>query len=397
MKKEDTWWTKLAVLVISILLGVALTACVDDEGVASRLGNPSQVANVTPASYPDTIDPYEGSGDDSLATAGSLSIGQTQNRTVFPQGDNDWVAVNLTSGVTYEFSANNLCTMCDTYMHFYDSAGTEITVGIGSNQDDHVDYDSQITYTPSVTDVFYIKMRGYDDIVGIATYTLSMRVFSDGDTDGFSPFYDCDDADPTINPWGNEIADDGIDQNCDGVDRLGPLTVDSFEVDNTVGAAVPMVVLGGAQWEYQFRGATIGGNARTIHVGLEADWLKFTVPAFGWFNLDSYYNSTTTLFSVFEADGVTPVVAGTCCLDIINNAASTKSYTLKIEANVPGSTLSVEPFLLSYGTDKDSDTWYTRDYDSSRDCNDDDPAIFPGAAETPADGIDSNCNGDDNT
>lgn len=32
---------------------------------------------------------------------------------------------------------------------------------------------------------------------------------------------------------------------------------------------------------------------------------------------------------------------------------------------------------------------------AQRDCNDDDPAVHPGAIETAGDGVDSNCNGED--
>ena len=36
-------------------------------------------------------------------------------------------------------------------------------------------------------------------------------------------------------------------------------------------------------------------------------------------------------------------------------------------------------------------------YEDGYDCDDDDPTIHPDAEETPGDGIDSNCDGDDDT
>ena len=51
---------------------------------------------------------------------------------------------------------------------------------------------------------------------------------------------------------------------------------------------------------------------------------------------------------------------------------------------------------MDYGvpmTDNDGDGYFAEEDD----CNDDDATINPGATETPDDGIDSNCNGDDNT
>ncbi len=45
------------------------------------------------------------------------------------------------------------------------------------------------------------------------------------------------------------------------------------------------------------------------------------------------------------------------------------------------------------GTDADGDGFY----DNALDCDDDDPDVHPDATETPADGIDSNCDGDDDT
>ena len=52
--------------------------------------------------------------------------------------------------------------------------------------------------------------------------------------------------------------------------------------------------------------------------------------------------------------------------------------------------------LADYGvpmTDNDGDGYFAE----IDDCNDEDPEINPGETEVPGDGIDSNCNGEDDT
>lgn len=48
------------------------------------------------------------------------------------------------------------------------------------------------------------------DDYGVSAYALSAHTFTDADNDGASTYYDCNDNDPTIYTWAEEIAVDGI-------------------------------------------------------------------------------------------------------------------------------------------------------------------------------------------
>jgi hypothetical protein len=49
---------------------------------------------------------------------------------------------------------------------------------------------------------------------------IHFRTHPDGDGDGFGAGEECDDTNPAIFPGATEVADDGVDQDCDGVDAI---------------------------------------------------------------------------------------------------------------------------------------------------------------------------------
>jgi predicted outer membrane repeat protein len=79
---------------------------------------------------------------------------------------------------------------------------------------------------------------GPDELApNIGVYGLSDRPLVDADDDGFSPETgeDCDDADPMIHVFTDELCDDGLDNNCDGrVDEdCAPTDTGSDEEDTS--------------------------------------------------------------------------------------------------------------------------------------------------------------------
>lgn len=371
-----------AVLLISLL---NLTACSDNN-------NPT----INPFAYPAGADSAESNtGDDTLETASTFTIGNSASRTIWPQADTDFYAVELTADVTYEFSANQLCSTCDVYLYLYDATNTEL-----DSNDDYVGYDSRILYTPTITGTYYLEVRAYDEEFGIAQYTFGARTFIDTDNDTVSAFYDCNDNDNTIylnnsdvNDNSVEIPEDGIDQTCNGVDQLLPTTADNAEIDNTPETALNMVAFDGYYDEVQYRTEVFINNSRTLHDENDEDWFTINVAPFSKVRVRSAESSGSYTTNYFESDATTSNNNNSSTF--LNTTDSTKTYFVRLS----GSTANGAWVVLGYenrGQDLDNDGFYNRDNGSSRDCNDDNNAINPDATEIDNDSIDSDCDGLDN-
>ena len=177
---------------------------------------------------------------------------------------------------------------------------------------------------------------------------------TDADGDGHGAACDCNDTQASIYPGATEIPDDGIDQDCNGVDAV-TCFVDA-DMDG-FGSLVPVVALDGtcdlAQAESAVPTDCNDANA-AIHPG------AVEIPDDG---IDQDCNGFDAVTCIVDADkdgygtnlGTTVIASdGTC------DAAGGESYV-------------------------------------ATDCNDLDPSIHPGAVEIPNDGIDQDCNGSDLT
>lgn len=365
-------------------------------------GGGGSAVQSNPSAFPTTADKFEGStGDNTPANAGAISVGETQVRTIYPDGDVDWVKVNLTAGTEYEISMNNLSVNSDGYMYLYDTDGvTEL-----DNNDDYLDLDPELTFTPSVTGTYYIRAMTYNMAydgndngpVGVTAYTLGVREYVDGDNDTYSTYYDCNDSDNTIYPGATEIPGDGIDQDCDGVDTPLGTAPDSAEGDSNAASAVPMLEASGAPWEEIYRGDSNTANIRTIYPAGDVDWFSFEIPAYGqfWFTMiDDNISPGSIDATVYDTDGTTVITTGTSH-SILNTTSSAKTYYIAYEAGDGTSTGYYLPGYYDFGVDADGDGYYTQDWDTDRDCNDGEAGINPGAADSSYDGIDQDCDGSD--
>ncbi len=109
------------------------------------------------------------------------------------------------------YTPTNQLWLCELFegLHYYDQIGNQYF------------FDGDVSGVPSqVFDFLY-----HNDTLRVvgnigATVTGLTITYPDGDSDGFAADVDCDDGNPNINPGAMEIPNNGIDEDCDGLDLM---------------------------------------------------------------------------------------------------------------------------------------------------------------------------------
>lgn len=386
------------VLGVVSLFALACSDSITEKSVAEN--RPPR--DLVPFEYPSGPDRYESDG--SPETAGAIGVGTPQWHSLYPVGDEDWVRVALDAGVEYEFSSSHLSVNGDTWLWLYDTDGATVL----ADNDDCIGYDSCFQFTPSSDGVYYLRVEAYAD-QGLMSYRLEVRPFADADGDGWSAFYDCDEAEPLIHPKAVDTAGDGTDRNCTaGMDAPVATVADAFENgdDRADTGSSPVEPLG-SQYEFTLRPEYFPGAIHTLDYAGDVDWFKVDVPPHqmvlfevlsqGWPFSDQYNSGISRADIPDMPAGVRYQSSFDGYLTIANDSETqtTVDVRVTIDPNRSQPPFSYLAYVAPKGYDRDMDGYGTMGMWNEHDCDDDDPTINDGALDTAGDGIDQDCDGVD--
>jgi hypothetical protein len=112
-----------------------------------------------------------------VTTTGQVAVGGSTPGFLEGAGDHDWFRIQLVAGATYTIAESGADggggTLSDPFMRLYNSSSQLIT----SDDDSGPGLDSQLTFTPSVTDTYYVDAGGFNDGVS-GTYRVALGLVS---------------------------------------------------------------------------------------------------------------------------------------------------------------------------------------------------------------------------
>ncbi|MEO1555361.1 MAG: M10 family metallopeptidase [Pseudomonadota bacterium] len=126
-----------------------------------------------PARHADGADPAfanlteDPNAIDGIATTNTMAVGDTFSGTLSENGDEDWVAINLNAGETYEFALDG-GTLSDPLVRLFDANGNQVA----ANDDGGPGLFSLLEYEPITSGTYYVVADAFSTQTG--TYTLTV-------------------------------------------------------------------------------------------------------------------------------------------------------------------------------------------------------------------------------
>ena len=167
-------------------------------------------------------------------------------------GDNDWFAVTLTAGVTYQFgeyarvggipgAEGNGIPLADAYLEIYDSAGNLLSIADGGGPNTPQGLDALMTFQATYSGTYYVNATSYDNTGdGVGDFAGDYEIFAQTATGtSYTTHYDISSPLHSID-WGGVLVnrEHVAVRNPDGDDGPRPTGEPAADPADVVGNAL---------------------------------------------------------------------------------------------------------------------------------------------------------------
>ncbi|AKS47840.1 serralysin [Octadecabacter temperatus] len=230
-------------------------------------------------------------------TGFEMIVGDTFNGTISDGTDEDWIAIELTAGVNYQFTMTGN-TLSDTYLRLRDGSGDILR----ENDDFGGTFNSQISYVATETGTFFVEADAYSTYTGTYSLTITEQAAPDfASTQELADYLLEGDR-------GYEISFDTSSSNVITVNLSG-LTADGQQlaqwameawemvanIDFQIVTSGEMITLddedSGAFAYYPNSGSTsilYGDNTDGVELNVETDWLVYSGTTIDSYSFQTY-------------------------------------------------------------------------------------------------------------
>jgi len=329
------------------------------------------------SSYPTEADAF---GESSFEEPIEYAVGNALwPMTIFPDGDQDYFAIELTGGTTYEIFSTNLNEAGDTYIEQILDAEGET----GDESDDFLDYDSNVRFTPEEDGTYIFRVRQYADPCEKTSYLFTVIELEDPDDDDFGAYHDCNNDDGDVYPDATEVLGNDVDEDCDGYMAPDGLTETMIsDTDDTRETAIAIEASIDVSYEEVIYNTPLMTTVNGVGDSDAEDWYVLDMPPHSLFSynglpLGDASNGRVTFYIGDETSATNTFPSTTDERYLENDTDEPTQAFFRFRGSEIEEGDSLYAFqIVSLGFDNDEDGLYSRHlYYETTDLNDDNPEI----------------------